>query len=80
MDDPARIFDIASAAQKRGALAAVNGGYFHPDRTPLGLVVRQGAVLHALEHASLLSGLVVVTRDRIALQRVGEFKPSPAVR
>jgi len=80
MDDPAKAFDIATAAQKRGALAAVNGGYFHPDRTPLGLVVRQGATLHALEHASLLGGLLVVTRERTALLRVGEFKASPGVR
>jgi exopolysaccharide biosynthesis protein len=80
MDDPAKIFDIATAAQKRGALAAVNGGYFHPDRTPLGLVVRQGVALHGLEHAGLLSGLVVATRERVALLRVGEFKSSAAVR
>jgi hypothetical protein len=80
MDDPAKMFDIATAAQKRGALAAVNGGYFHPDRTPLGLVVRQGTTLHAIEHASLLSGLMVVTRERTALLRVGEFKSLPGVR
>jgi hypothetical protein len=80
MDDPAKSFDIASAAKKRGALAAVNGGYFHPDRTPLGLVVRQGVALHPLEHANLLSGLVAVTRERIALLRIGEFKSSPALR
>ena len=80
MDDPEKRFDIGTAAQKRGALAAVNGGYFHPDRTPLGLVVRQGVELHPLERAKLLSGLVVVTRERIALLRVAEFKPSAAVR
>lgn len=80
MDDPAKSFDVATAAQKRGALAAVNGGYFHPDRTPLGLVVRQGVPLHALERAGLLSGLVVVTRERIALLRVGEFKSSSTPR
>ena len=80
MDDPEKHFDLASAAQKRGALAAVNGGYFHPDRTPLGLVIRQGVELHPLERAKLLSGLVVVTGGRIALLRVGEFKPSANVR
>jgi hypothetical protein len=41
MDDPEGQYDLASAAQKRGALAAVNGGYFHPDRTPLGLRIRR---------------------------------------
>jgi Phosphodiester glycosidase len=79
LDDPEKTFDLGSAAQKRGTPAAVNGGYFHADRTPLGLVVRQGQILHPLEKAKLLSGLVVVTRDRMALVRVGEFKLSPAV-
>ena len=80
MDDPDGAFTLASAAQKRGALAAVNGGYFHPDRTPLGLVVRQGATLHPLERARLLSGLVVVTRKGIALPRAGSFQPAAEVR
>ena len=60
MDNPAGAFDAGSAALKRGALAAVNGGYFHPDRTPLGLVMRQGVEIHPLEKAKLLSGIVVV--------------------
>jgi uncharacterized protein YigE (DUF2233 family) len=80
MDNPAGAFDAGSAALKRGALAAVNGGYFHPDRTPLGLVVRQGVEIHPLEKAKLLSGLVIVTADHITLRRTSEFKASPAIR
>ena len=80
MDNPEGAFDLGSAAAKRGALAAVNGGYFHPDRTPLGLLVLQGATIHPLERAKLLSGLVVVTKDRIALMRTAEFKASANVR
>ncbi len=80
MDNPAGAFDTESAAMKRGAAAAVNGGYFQPDNTPLGLVVRQGVQIHPMEHSRLLSGIVVVSGSRIALQRVGEFKPSPAIR
>ena len=80
MDNPDGAFDLGSASAKRGALAAVNGGYFHPDRTPLGLVVRQGVTIHALERAKLLSGIVVVKKNRFALLRVAEFRPSPEVR
>ena len=80
MDNPEGAFDLGSAAAQRGALAAVNGGYFHPDRTPLGLVVRQGATIHPMERAKLLSGLVVATADRVALMRAGEFKMSAKVR
>lgn len=80
MDDPENTFDLASAARKRGALAAVNGGYFHPDRTPLGLRVRQGREIHRFERAKLLSGLIVVTAERSALVRTSEFKPNSALR
>lgn len=80
MDNPTGDFDTASAAKKRGALAAVNGGYFHPDRTPLGLVVRQGVEIHPLEKARLLSGLVVVEKGGVALRRPAEFKRSDVLR
>jgi len=79
MDNPAGAFDTGSAALKRGALAAVNGGYFHPDRTPLGLVVRQGVEIHNFEKAKLLSGLVVVADGRISIRRASEYSAAPAV-
>ncbi len=80
MDNPSGDFNLGSAAEKRGALAGVNGGYFHPDRTPLGLVVRQGTEIHPLEHAKLLSGIVSATPAAITIQRPSAFKPSAAVR
>jgi uncharacterized protein YigE (DUF2233 family) len=80
MDNPNGAFDLGSAAEKRGALAGVNGGYFQPDRTPLGLLVRQGVEIHPLEHAKLLSGVLSVTPTAITLQRTAAFKTSPAVR
>jgi uncharacterized protein YigE (DUF2233 family) len=80
MDDPEGAYDLASAARKRGALAAVNGGYFHPDRTPLGLRVRQGREIHPLERAKLLSGLVTVSGPCVSLLRTGEFVRTGALR
>jgi len=80
MDNPAGELTLATGAKKRGALAAVNGGYFHPDRTPLGLVVRDGKTLHPMERATLLSGLVVMTARSLSLQRAGEFKQDGSVR
>jgi exopolysaccharide biosynthesis protein len=73
LDDPEHAYDLASAAKKRGALAAVNGGYFHPDRTPLGLRIRQGKEIHPLEKAKLLTGLMIVSGGRVSLLRTGEF-------
>ena len=80
MDDPDNAYNLATAAEKRGAVAAVNGGYFHPDRTALGLRVRQGKELHPLEKSRLLSGLIIVNGDRLALVRVGEFKRTATLR
>jgi uncharacterized protein YigE (DUF2233 family) len=80
MDNPEGTFDLGSAAEKRGALAAVNGGYFQPDHTPLGLLVRQGVEIHPLEHARLLSGILSVTPTGITLQRTAAFKPSASLR
>ncbi len=79
IDDPDGSSNLADAAKDSGAVAAVNGGYFHPDREPLGLVVSDGKTLHSLEKARLLSGLVVVSSKGISLRRVGEFKMAPAV-
>ncbi len=80
MDNPGGSFDLGSASAKRGALAAVNGGYFHPDRTPLGLVIRQGSQIHAFERAKLLSGVVSATAGGVVIQRASAFKRTPTVR
>jgi len=80
MDNPQGAYDLGTAAEKRGALAAVNGGYFQPDHTPLGLLIRQGAEIHPLEHASLLSGILSVTPAAITIQRTAAFKSSPTIR
>jgi len=70
---------VAEGLQNAGALAGVNGGYFHRDRTPLGLVIIDGKTTHALERAKLLSGLVTVTPRGASLLRVGEYKSNPRI-
>jgi uncharacterized protein YigE (DUF2233 family) len=80
MDNPDGAFDLGSASEKRGVLAGVNGGYFHPDKKPLGLVIRKGEQIHGLERAKLLSGVISATGSGIAIQRAGAFKLTPAVR
>ena len=71
---------VADGLRKAGALAGVNGGYFHRDRTPLGLVIIDGKTTHALERAKLLSGLVTVTPRGASLLRVAEYKNSRHIR
>ena len=64
---------LAEVMQASSALAGINGGYFHPDRQPLGLVVANGSAVHAEERARLLSGvLLLYANGVIRLQRVDE--------
>jgi uncharacterized protein YigE (DUF2233 family) len=80
IDNPRQENDLASAMQAAGCLAGVNGNYFHPDRTSLGLVISDGATIHPPERARLLSGILAVGDKRIALQRFSEFKPGEKLR
>lgn len=81
IDDPAGHLSVATAGSERGAVATVNGGYFTPERAPLGLVLSQSQILHPLQRSSsLLSGLVLAGAKRESLLRVAEYKPAPAHR
>jgi uncharacterized protein YigE (DUF2233 family) len=48
--------DAASAAASMNGLAAVNGGFFTPEGTPLGLVVSEGKTSGSWNSASSLGG------------------------
>ncbi len=67
---------LAAFLAAKGALAGVNGGYFHPDGTPLGLVITDGRREHGFERAKLLSGIFLVTKSGPRLVRAGQYQPS----
>ena len=71
---------VAEGVRQRGALAGVNGGYFQPDRTPLGLVIADGKTLHPLEQSKILTGILAVAPRGATLLRNAEFRPGRAVR
>jgi len=50
---------LAEAMDQAGAVAGVNGGFFHPDYRPAGMLVSGGKTVAKPEKASLLSGAVV---------------------
>ncbi len=67
----------AEALAAAGCVAGVNGGYFHADRRPLGLVIAGGRGLHGFERARLLGGLVTVDAvGGMRLVRASEFDPA----
>jgi uncharacterized protein YigE (DUF2233 family) len=79
VDDAEDAATLETAMRAHGCLAGVNGNYFHPDRTPLGLVISDGRQVHALERAKLLSGILVVKAGHFSLLRTAEFTPDAAV-
>ncbi len=75
IDDPSgKYTNLRQAMESIDAVAGINGGYFHQDFTPLGLVVSAGKVLHPQEKASLLSGLLVSSARNLLLVRTEEFR------
>ena len=76
MDNPGNKGFLGDLLREQNCLAGANGGFFHPDTRPLGLVVSEGQTIHPLVRARLLSGVLVVTDEGLRLLRVGEFSPS----
>lgn len=67
---------LSETMARTNGLAGINGGYFHPDRKPLGLVIAGGVPVHAQEKARLLSGLVLVAGNGgMRLARPTEPRP-----
>jgi exopolysaccharide biosynthesis protein len=72
-NDDRRFSSVREAVSKSEALAGVNGGYFEPDLTPVGLLISQGKVIHPLEKAKLLSGVFFVRKQKPSLVRAQHF-------
>lgn len=65
---------LAGVLAAAGCEAGVNGGYFHDDFRPVGLVVADGREIHFAERAKLLSGVVCVRGSGIEIVRSSRFK------
>ncbi len=72
--------DAASAGQSRRGLAAINGGFFTPEGTPLGLIVANGRPSGEWNQGSSLgSGIFYESHDgRIAICRREQLNPKRA--
>ncbi len=74
-DGPApRFASLPEAFRAIGALAGVNGGFFHPDWRPLGLVIAAGERINRFEQAKLLSGVLYSDARGTHLVRRSRFQ------
>lgn len=71
---------LEAAFRAEGCVAGVNGGFFHPDWQPLGLVISKGQRIHHFETAKILSGLIYSDDRGIHLVRRGRFQDHPQIR
>jgi hypothetical protein len=62
-----------------GLLAAVNGGFFHADGQPLGLVIAEGERFNRIETVKLLSGVLYGDARGIHLERRAGFRLHPGI-
>jgi uncharacterized protein YigE (DUF2233 family) len=76
-DPPRR--ELAEVMTQTRSLAGVNGGYFDPDDTPVGLLVSGGRVISPFRKAKLLSGVLAVSATRIDIVRAARFARSDKV-
>jgi exopolysaccharide biosynthesis protein len=76
-NDEGRYGSVEDPARAEDAVAGVNGGYFQPDGTPVGLLISDNRTVHKFETAKLLSGVFFVRDGKPGLvrsQRFGKIK------
>ena len=70
---------LADAFRANGCVAGVNGGFFHPDWRPSGLVISDGRRINRFESAKLLSGVLYSDDRGIHLVRRIRFEDHPGI-
>lgn len=70
---------LADAFRAVGAVAGVNGGFFHPNWRPSGLMIFQGRRINRFETATLLSGVIYSDGRGIHLVRRAQFQDHPGI-
>jgi exopolysaccharide biosynthesis protein len=68
-----RISGVREAVDRVRGIAGINGGYFQSDLEPDGLLMSDGAIVHPIVHAKLLSGVFLQRHGRPELKRVQEL-------
>ena len=70
---------LGDAFRAQGCVAGVNGGFFHPDWRPSGLVISRGSRINRFETAKLLSGVVYSDGRGTHIARRAQFQDHPGI-
>ncbi len=71
---------VKEVALQKDANAAINGGYFDSDQSPIGLLISEGKLITPLQRSRLLSGVFLIKDYRPELRRVQESVAIKGVR
>lgn len=75
----AAVVRMENAAGHTSCVAGVNGGFFHPDYRPLGLMISGGQRTGRLETTKLLSGVVYSDDRGVHVVRRATFRDHPGI-
>src|SRR6516162_4432861 len=64
---------VRSAVDEATGIAGINGGFFEADLSPLGLLISNGRLIHPIQKANLLSGILLVKEGRPRIVRSREL-------
>jgi hypothetical protein len=64
---------IGQVLEQQKCLAGVNGGYFNEAFAPIGLRIVNGQMIAPLQHARLITGVLVVSSSGVQIVRLREF-------
>jgi len=69
---------VKDVVRKKSAIIGINGGFFSPALTPLGLRIKNGRLLHPLKKTSWW-GIFLIQANRAKIIAQKNFRPSPTI-
>ena len=64
---------LSDTMPRQKCVAGVNGGFFKPDFTPVGLLISDGKLVAPLQPARLMTGILSASTHNVQIQRLREF-------
>jgi len=64
---------LSETMPREKCAAGVNGGFFKPDFTPVGLLISDGRLVAPLQPARLITGILSASAHEVQIQRLREF-------
>lgn len=64
---------LSDTMPREKCVVGVNGGFFKPDFTPVGLLISDGKLIAPLQPARLMTGILSASTHEVRIQRLREF-------